>query len=106
MSLLAKVDADIAALRHQRRLLFNIPTWYLGPAVGALVMPLIVLYLNAHRSTHPSLQSPLFTVGVITFGIIFILRIVWLIHYLAVRNKLNPRLAELERQRQELLSEL
>src|SRR5208283_2917849 len=36
--LVAKVEADIAELRHQRHLLLNIWSWYLAPCGGAIAI--------------------------------------------------------------------
>ena len=38
----AKLEADLAELRHQRRLLLNVWAWYLAPCLGAIIIVLLI----------------------------------------------------------------
>ncbi|MES2694970.1 MAG: hypothetical protein V4773_15975, partial [Verrucomicrobiota bacterium] len=45
--LLAKLEADLAELRHQRRLLAGLWTWYLGPIAAAIASTFATLVFNS-----------------------------------------------------------
>jgi hypothetical protein len=94
--LLAKLDADIAELRHQRRLLLNMGAWYILPCVLAIVI---------FRANSPAAQSqsPFFVVCY-TAVVAFICWRVWAMNRRAVRKKIDPLLEELEKLHRELLS--
>jgi MFS family permease len=98
--LLAKVDADIAELRHQRRLLLNIWSWYLAPCAAAMAIQGAVIF---RRPVWDSNRNPFVLAG---FGVFFalIFWFVWTINRRAVRKQIEPRLAELEKLRHDLLS--
>lgn len=99
--LLAKVDADIAELRHQRHLVLNLWYWYLGPCAMAMALQGYVIYQRAKPwdLIHGSYGlAGLVASGVLTFWF------VWFLNRQAVRKRIEPRLAELEKLRHDLLS--
>jgi hypothetical protein len=99
--LLAKVDADIAELRHQCRLLRTVWAWYLAPCIGAMAIQFRVIY---HRSPAWSpVREPWFLLGCGVF-LAAVIVAVWLMNQKALRTRLEPRLAELEKLRRELLA--
>jgi hypothetical protein len=99
--LLAKIEADLAELRHQRRLLLNVWAWYLAPCAGAMLIHVGVMI---HRSKPwQATREPLFLLG---FGLCFALFLwfAWAINRRAVRKQIDPRLAELEKLRRDILT--
>jgi hypothetical protein len=100
--LLTKVEADIAELRHQCRLIGNLWKWYLGPCAGAMA---IHWWVIVHRApAWGPLQGPWFLVGTGLF-LVVLLWFAWLINRQALRKRLEPRLAELEKLRRDLTGE-
>ena len=98
--LLAKVN-DIAELRHQRRLLLNIWSWYLAPIAAAMAIQGAVIFRRA--PAWDAIRNPFVLAG---FGMFFAL-IFWFVRTInrrAVRKQVEPRLAELEKLRNDLLS--
>jgi hypothetical protein len=95
--LLAKLEADIAELRHQRRLQSNVATWYLAPLMGALAIILATLAGNQPRFVK-TLSHQLFLAGYIGFCIAITWGI-WALNQRAVRRGIDPRISELERMR-------
>lgn len=99
--LLAKIEADIAELRHQRHLLLNLWSWYLAPCVASTLILLATIVL--HAPAWALTGHLLFLGGFIPiFG--FLLWFVWKLNRGAVRKQIEPRLAELEKLRQNLLA--
>jgi hypothetical protein len=99
--LLTKVDADLANLRHQRRLLQTIWWWYLGPLLVAI---LLCHFTLARQGPAWSPQhDPLFNAGFVLFYL-FCIVFAWLINRRAGRKQLDPRIDELEKLRRDLLS--
>jgi len=94
--LLVKLDADISELQRQRRLLQNVGAWYIAPCVLAIVIA---------RANSPAAQSqsPRFVLCY-TALVAFICWRVWAMNRRAVRNKINPRIEELEKLRRDLLT--
>ncbi len=97
--LLAKVDHDIAELKHQCRLLRSLWTWYLGPCALAISIQIGVIY----RRSAPwgPLRDPWVLLGFAVFFAI-VLWIAWVINQNALKNRLLPRLEELEKLRRDL----
>jgi hypothetical protein len=98
--LLAKIEADLAELRHQRRLLLSVGKWYLAPCIAAAVI------FGGTTMVHaPIVLSAKLLAGVI---MLFVLALtcwgVWALNRWAVRKQLEPRLEELEKLHQALLS--
>ena len=100
-SLLAKVEAGLAELRRQRRLLLNVSLWYIAPLFVAWAIGFLTSLANtpAHRHRHP-----VFLVCYLLIGIPFMTWGVRALNHRAVRRKIEPRLAELESLRADLLS--
>lgn len=96
-----KLEAEIAEVRHQCRLLRRVMWWYVGPLMLA-----IVLFLCAKVA--PQVDR----LGIVGWGALAVYAIgcgalAWWVRGLnlrAVRRQLEPRLAELEQQRQELIA--
>ena len=98
-TLRAKVEADIAELRHQCRLLRTVWAWYLAPCAGAIAIHLTVIIQRAPAWS--PLRQPLVVLG---FGAFFaaVIWFAWVINRRALRRQLEPRLAELEKLRGDL----
>ena len=98
--LLAKLEAEIAELQHQRNLLMNIGKWYLGPLVAAwaIVLTTIIIEAPTHKHGHQLLLDSYVIDCVFLFW--------WILrkNHRTSRKKIEPRLAELEKLRNHLLS--
>lgn len=99
-SLLAKVEADIAELRHQCRLIGNVWKWYLTPCAGAMAIHFWVIVRRAPAWS--PVREP-WTIAAAVFFMALAIWFAWLINRRALRRRMEPRLAELEKLRQELL---
>jgi hypothetical protein len=99
-SMLAKVEADLAMLRRQRRLLAMIWWWYLGPIL-ATVLIVHFTFVRQAPVWNP-LRDPVFSAGFVGFYVLCI-GFVWFINRQAGRKQLEPRIAELEKLRGELV---
>ena len=97
--LLARVEADIAELRHQRRLLLNVWVWYLAPILAALLIHASVIL----RQLKPWDRQPLSLFGLGVF-IALLFWFVWALNRRSVRKWIEPRLEELEKLHRDLLS--
>lgn len=111
--MLVRLDAEIAELRHQSRLLRRVGSWYLAPCALAVVCCGAAVTPRAIRELPPGffaelLHHPLLLAGMVGFiGIVLPMLFVsvWVVSRRAVRNNIEPRLEELERLRQELVAE-
>ncbi|MFI5357775.1 MAG: hypothetical protein ACHQ4G_10610 [Opitutales bacterium] len=101
--LLGQVEADLAELRHQRQLLHSIWKWYLGPLFAAIL--LVHFTLAYHAPSWAPQRDPVFNAGFVGFYSVC-LGFVWLINRRAGRQRLEPRIAELEKLRADLLSQV
>lgn len=104
--LLAKVEGDIVELRHQGRLVEKLWGWYLGPVAGAMAIQLWVIMQHVAPWIPP--RDPWFIAGMvfpILLVIVFVIGFVWWMNQRALRRQLRPRLAELEKLRDELRAE-
>jgi hypothetical protein len=104
--LLAKVEADLAELRHQRRMLQKIWAWYLGPALGAMLIHAGVIL---GRGKTWIVWEPLYLAAtgllILLIGAL-IAGSCWFVARLnrqAVVKNIEPRIAELEKLRQDIL---
>ena len=95
--LLRKVEADIAELHLRRRLILNIWWWYLAPANAAIVIVCLTIARNRPYVDWVFLGTYLTFCAVLCVG-------VWAMNGRALRKQLEPRLAELEKLRSDLLS--
>jgi hypothetical protein len=110
--LLAKVEADIAELRHQRHLLLNLWSWYLAPLAAVMVIVGATLVRLLITKAPPGFLSALWENPAALAWIIFYVTIVvplcfwgaWAINRRAVRKRIEPRLEELEKLHRDLLS--
>ncbi len=96
VSLFAKVEADLAELRHQRHLLLRVWAWYLAPCVVAIAIHMSVILSHA-RERNP---------GAFVIAVILVAAVCWLAWALnrrAVRRQIEPRIAELEKLHRDLL---
>ncbi len=101
-TLQAKIEADIAELRRQRRLLNTVATWYLAPVYVAMLTVMATFYLNA-KPWEP-VREQWFISGFITLHAI-VFGAVWALNRREVRTRVEPRLEELEKLRSELLGQ-
>jgi hypothetical protein len=101
--LVLKISADLAELQHQRRLLLNIWTWYLGPCAAAMIIHGYVIMGRA-KPWEP-IRQPLFIVG---FGVFFaaVFAFAWVINRRALHKRIEPRIHELEKLKRDVLSEV
>lgn len=110
--LVAKVAADLAELRHQRQLLLSIWSWYLLPCLGAIVIGCLTVVRVLIIKGPPGFFSALWQHPAALAWIIFYFAIVlplcfwgvWALNRRAVRKQLEPRLEELEKLHQALIS--
>jgi hypothetical protein len=99
--LLAKIEAELAELRHQRRLLLNVGKWYLTPCIAAAAVVACTALVHA-----PIALSAKLLAGVIMLLILALTCWgVWALNRWAVRKCLDPRLEELEKLHQALIAE-
>jgi uncharacterized membrane protein len=98
-SLLAKLEADITELSHQRRLLLNVWKWYLAPLAAAIAI--VVATISYNRA--PWQRDPVF-LGCYGLFCALLFWGVWALNRQAVRKQIDPRLAELEKLRRDILT--
>lgn len=98
-SVLAKVEADLAELQHQRHLLLRVWAWYIAPCAGAMVIHAFVI-VRRTRDWDP-LRAPLSLAGIGLF-VALLCGLVWLINRRAVRKQIEPRITELEKLHRDL----
>lgn len=95
-SLLAKVEADLAEQRHQRHLLLRVWAWYIAPcAVAILIHKSVLLSHAGERDPRSFVISVIFTAALCW--------LVWALNRRAVRRRIEPRIAELEKLHRDLL---
>ena len=99
--LLNKVESCLEELNHQRELLLSMWKWYLGPLAVAMA-----LFGEAIRQSRPSWDishDPLFRIGFGVFcGLLF--WFAWEINRRAVRKQIEPRIVELKKLRDYLIT--
>jgi len=105
--LLEKLDADIAELRHQQKLIGKIHLWYLAPIAIAILLVLIAMILKATQANEQVLHEPLvrsFLAGYVLLcaGLFFG---VWKLNRHALHKRIAPRLDELIKIRSHLRGE-
>lgn len=108
--MLAKLEAEIAELRHQRRLLANIGLWYFLPYLAAIVVIGTTLGRVNHGHAPPGLLRELLTTPATLAWIVALVAVfsvaifwAWRANRGAVKTQIDPRLAELEKLRREIL---
>lgn len=99
-SLLAKLDADIAELKHQRYLLLNVATWYLAPVFVSWAIVVVSSFINdsAQHRSHP-LSFAIYVVASLLLG-----WGIWALNRYVVRKSIEPQLKETEKLRSDFLS--
>ena len=97
--MIAKIEADLAELRHQRRLLLNVGKWYLTPCIAAAAVVACTALVHAPHS----LSAKLLAGAIMLFLLTLTCWGVWALNRWAVRKCLEPRLEELDRLHQSLL---
>ena len=100
--LVVKVQADLAELCHQRRLVLKLWYWYFAPIAAAMAIQYTVLFQMAPPGS--LIRDPIF---ILVFGVfpgLLIFWLVWILNRQALRKRIEPRLAELEKLHRELLS--
>lgn len=103
--LLAKVEADLAELRHQHRLLREVGKWYLAPCVGAMAIHLGVIIGRGQSALprDPLVLAAAAVVLLLALGIIWgTCRLVLYLNRQALVKNVEPRLVELEKLRSDL----
>ena len=111
-SLLAKVEADIAELQHQRRLLLSVWAWYLGPLAGAIIIVVATVVRILISKAPPGFLAALRESPVVLAWIILYFAVilpvcfwgVWALNRRAVRKGIEPRLEELAKLQRDLLT--
>jgi len=110
-TLLAKIETEITELRHQRRLIANIGTWYFLPYILAIGLIGNALWDRNDRHAPPGLLHELLTTPASLGWIVIMLTFTtaalwwaWRAHLKIVRNRLDPRLDELEKLLCDILS--
>jgi hypothetical protein len=98
--LLVRLDADLAELRHQRHLLGTVASWYLVPLGMAIV--LVSITLSRRQPAWNPAGSPIFLGAYLAF-VAGLLVWVWWVNRRAVKQRVEPRLAELQKLRDELV---
>jgi hypothetical protein len=100
-SLLAKLDAEIAGLRHQRQMFLHVWQWYLGPIAAAIGIVFGTLIRN--RPPWDVGRDPLF-IGGFSLFFAFCVWFAWEINRRAVRQRLELRIEELEKLRRDVIA--
>ena len=99
--LLVRVEAEIAELRHQRDLFLGMWSWYLAPIAAAIVI--VGLTIRQSRPVWEVAREPWFLGGYFAF-VAVLMWAVWKLNLRAVRQRVEPRLVELEKLRVDLLT--
>jgi hypothetical protein len=108
----AKLEAELAELNHQRRLLLSVPTWYLLPCAGAIACFSFALFRKVAHTLPPGFfeklfDHPLLVASILGYFLVILPLVfwgIWALNRRAVRKGIEPRLAELEKMRQALVS--
>jgi hypothetical protein len=100
-SVLEKVGADLALLRRNRALLANVAAWYIAPLFAAELI--VVATIRANAKPWELQRDPVFLSGFILV-LLAVNAWAWAINRRAVRRTIDPRIAELEKLRNDLLS--
>lgn len=104
--LLAKVEADLAELRHQHRLLSNIWRWYLAPCGAAiLIVSATLLRMLPPGFIEQVWQHPRVLAWFALYFLVLLPLLFWAIaaaNRRVVRLNIEPRLQELEKLRADL----
>ena len=111
-TILAKIDAEIAELRHQRSLLARIGLWYFLPMAGSFVLIASAWAARIGRDVPPAmlldalkaLKPTIITWLILTLAITGAATVwVWRVQVKSIRTRVNLRLEELKKLREDLL---
>ncbi len=102
-TLLAKIEADLAELQHQRQLIGKLWRWYLGPVLAAMII--VGATITHSRPPWDISHDPIFVTGFWLFNAAAFW-FAWKINQQALRKQIDPRIAELEKLRRDLLASL
>ncbi|MFA5263013.1 MAG: hypothetical protein WC378_04250 [Opitutaceae bacterium] len=100
-SLIDKLDADIAELRHQQGLLLSVDRWYIAPITAAAGIYSVTILANAPIPMKVKLFAGAQTL--VVFGLSW-----WgvrALNHRAVRKNIEPRLRDLEELQRSLSSD-
>ncbi len=111
-TMLAKLEAELAELRHQRRLLLNVWSWYLAPCAGAIVCFGLAVGRKMILDLPPGfftklLEHPVLIAGILGYFVVLLPLLfwaVWAMNRRAVRQNIEPRIEELEKLQRDLMS--
>jgi hypothetical protein len=98
---LTRLEAEIAELQHQRRLLMGVWKWYLAPLGAAIVI--VRLTIARSRPAWDIARDSRF-VGAYFLFCALLFWLAWLMNRRAVRKRVEPRIAELEKLRSDLMA--
>ncbi len=101
-TVLERVEADLAEMRRQRRLLMSVAVWYIAPIFLSEII--VVATVGARARSWELQRDPVFIGGMLLF-LLIVNAWAWHINRRVVHKRIDPRLAELEKLRNELLSE-
>jgi hypothetical protein len=108
--LLAKVEAELFELRHQRRLIQTWAWWYLLPGVVAIVIAWITISRLNYGKAPPGLLTEILTtpitmawIAILAAVVGFALWRVWRSNCDAIQKQIDPRIVELEMLRDSML---
>lgn len=101
-SLLDKLSANLAELRRLRHLTLTLWWWYLGPILVAMII--VGRTITHNRPPWDISRDPVFVTG---YWIInaFFFWFAWAINHRALRKRIDPRIAELEKLRAAILAD-
>jgi hypothetical protein len=111
-TLLAKLGAELTELRHQRMLLLGIWRWYLAPCAGSMTLFAFATIRKLIQEVPPGfftklLEHPLLVAGIAGYFVVLLPLLFWSVWWMnrrAVRKGIDPRIAELEKLHQGLVS--
>jgi len=98
---LTRLEAEIAELQHQRRLLMGMGKWSLAPLGAAIVIGCLTIARS--RPAWDPARDPRF-LGAYFLFCALLFWVVWLMNRRAVRQRVEPRIAAWEKLRSALLA--
>jgi hypothetical protein len=100
-SLKAKVEADLAELRHQRWLLLKVWVWYIAPCAVAMLLHVSVMV--GQDQPPDSWRAPVL-LGLAGLIIGLACWFAWTVNREAVKKQIDPRIEELEKLQRDLVA--
>jgi hypothetical protein len=109
-TILAKIDAEIAELRHQRRLLARVGLWYFLPMAASFVLIVSAWAARIGRELPPGMLHDSLNTTRIIIWLVSTVAItgaatawVWREQVRSIRTRVNPRIEELKKLREDFL---